>query len=402
MKFSRATLAIIMLRDNPTIQIKTSFSSDFSVDTTGIIYKQSSTIANQMTEDINGDGIGEDVYYYSGNTTKNWVKFGKYGHDFIKYRGYFSDTSNSFREYNSLTECQNASSYDVNCTAYKYASVGDDIYWRILRINEDGSIRLLYAGTSPDTTQGYIAESAFNEIDNDPMYAGYMYGTTGSLINNRKNIYSSTLKINLDTWYENNLLTNYDKYISKTAIYCNDRSVIDGQYSIANSFDFGVESRFKTSKTLVCGGDGNGGFIETKQSVADKFSVSTSSGGNGLLKYPIATITHDEIDYSGSLACVNSENADNTILYVNKDDENVYSEPLTMTPSMYITDEDGNYTDLYKFNCESYYSSTTVAGQSVVKPVISLKSCVKHSSGDGTSSNPYEVTIDDTCASAEN
>ena len=43
-----------------------------------------------------------------------------------------------------------------------------------------------------------------------------------------------------------------------------------------------------------------------------------------------------------------------------------------------------------------------IGGREPVRPVISLKSCVKHSSGDGTSSNPYEVTIDDTCASAEN
>ena len=35
-------------------------------------------------------------------------------------------------------------------------------------------------------------------------------------------------------------------------------------------------------------------------------------------------------------------------------------------------------------------------------PTISLKACVKYSSGDGTSSSPYEVTIDNTCASAEN
>lgn len=39
-------------------------------DTTGTIYKQSSSVTSQITEDINGDGIGEDVYYYSGNHKK--------------------------------------------------------------------------------------------------------------------------------------------------------------------------------------------------------------------------------------------------------------------------------------------------------------------------------------------
>ena len=37
-----------------------------------------------------------------------------------------------------------------------------------------------------------------------------------------------------------------------------------------------------------------------------------------------------------------------------------------------------------------------------VRPVISLKACVKYSSGDGSSSNPYQVTIDSACETAEN
>ena len=48
----------------------------YTTDTTGTIFKQSSSLTSQMTEDINGDGIGEDVYYYSGNPSNNWVKFG--------------------------------------------------------------------------------------------------------------------------------------------------------------------------------------------------------------------------------------------------------------------------------------------------------------------------------------
>ena len=40
------------------------------------------------------------------------------------------------------------------------ATVGNkvvkDIYWRIIRTNEDNSVRLLYSGTSHDTEEGYI------------------------------------------------------------------------------------------------------------------------------------------------------------------------------------------------------------------------------------------------------
>ena len=85
----------VVSRDNPTISERTDFSTTFTETTTGTIYK------TNKTED------GSDVYYYSGDTTNNWVYFGSF-------------------------------------------------YWRIIRTNEDGSVRLLYSGTSPDTTEAYI------------------------------------------------------------------------------------------------------------------------------------------------------------------------------------------------------------------------------------------------------
>ena len=52
-------------------------------------------------------------------------------------------------------------------------------YWRIIRLNGDGSIRLLYAGTSPDATGSglQIRGSAFNSTRDNPGYVGYMYGS---------------------------------------------------------------------------------------------------------------------------------------------------------------------------------------------------------------------------------
>ena len=51
-------------------------------------------------------------------------------------------------------------------------------YWRIIRINEDGSIRLIYQGTSPDATgsNATIGNSAFNSMPGDNANVGYMYG----------------------------------------------------------------------------------------------------------------------------------------------------------------------------------------------------------------------------------
>ena len=37
-----------------------------------------------------------------------------------------------------------------------------------------------------------------------------------------------------------------------------------------------------------------------------------------------------------------------------------------------------------------------------IRPVLSLKSCVTYVSGDGSSDNPYTVTLDNACSLAEN
>ena len=136
------------------------------------------------------------------------------------------------------------------------------------------------------------------------MYVGYMYGTTGSLANNRNNTNDSTIKKHIDSWYKDNLLINYDKYISKTAIYCNDRSVGYGNYSTSKTasgeFEYASYTRLSTNKipSYKCGANIDNGLFLTSNN-ADKFSASTVGGGNGQLKYPIALMTVDEVSFAG-------------------------------------------------------------------------------------------------------
>ena len=156
-----------LLADKSTRLTRTDFSKVLTDNNTNTLYTS--------TED------SKTVYYFAGNATDNWVKFGK-------------NESNQ------------------------------DLYWRIIRTNSEGSIRLLYHGTSTTATNAYIGTIKFNSTYNDAMYVGYMYGTSGSQVNNRTNTNSSTIKGVIDTWYKNNLNTNYGKYISTTAVYCNDRS----------------------------------------------------------------------------------------------------------------------------------------------------------------------------------
>ena len=264
------TLYEQILADNSAIKTRTDFNTTFTETNTGTLYK--------ATEQIGTNPV-KNVYYFAGDAKNNWVKFGKYQNDFSRYRGYYSTTDTSYKDYSTMDECTSASIYNKNCTEYKYANTGDDIYWRIIRTNLDGSIKLLYAGTSPDTTSGYIGKSAFNTTYNDPMYVGYKYGTSGSLENNRLNTNDSTMKTYIDNWYKNNL-TAYTKYLSNDAVYCNDRNLKSGE-TYSNSFDYASWERIYTNKqpTYNC------------TNMSDAFSVNNTSAK---LDYPVGLMSIDE------------------------------------------------------------------------------------------------------------
>ena len=359
------TLLSQLLADKSTVLTRTDFSKVLTNDNTKTLYTS--------TED------SKTVYYFAGNATDNWVKFGKYQNDLIRYRGYYSPASTSYKEYSTMDECTSASSYNTNCTEHKYANADDDIYWRIIRTNSDGSVRLLYHGTSTTAENAYIGESAFNSSYNDIAYVSYMYGNLGSVVNARENTTNSTIKTIIDNWYKDNLNTNYGKYLSTTAVYCNDRSTSDNAY-------FGAKTRIYTNKTpsYDC------------TATEDKFTVDTSTG-NGKLTYPIALMTADEVSFAGGLWTTNAP----TWYYYNSAGESITGSTLwwTLSPTWYM----GGNSSVWKVYGSSNSGKNPgsldiiIVGNPLgVRPAISLKSCIKYSTGNGTSETPYEIVETDT------
>ena len=322
-KKEEPTLLSQLLADKTTrLGARTSFSSVLTTDNTKILYTS--------TED------SKTVYYFAGNATDNWVKFGK-----------------------------NASN--------------QDLYWRIIRTNHDGSVRLLYHGTSTTATDAVINTStAFNTTDNDPMYVGYMYGTSGSLVNNRTNTNNSTIKGVIDTWYAKNM-TSYTKYLSTTAVYCNDRSNPKGGYNTGKTrFNYGTMTRLSTNRipTFDCA------------ATEDKFTVDTSTG-NGKLTYPIALMTADEVNFAGGVyAATNAP----TWYYYNsaKGSSTGKTEWWLLSPSYW---DGGNARVFFVVGSSSpgYLNISDARGTRGVRPVLSLKSCIKYSTGDGSASDPYTI-----------
>ena len=325
-KASNPTLASKLLEDNPTISTRSDFSTAFTTNTANTLYKASENAT--------------DVYYFAGQDTtstpiNNWIKFGK-------------NSSNQ------------------------------DLYWRIIRTNSDGGVRLLYHGTSTTATDAYIGESAFNTTSNSPKYVGYMYGDSDTTPEEaRTNTKDSTIKAYIDNWYANNM-TSYTKYLSTTVVYCNDRELASGaSYSTTKAFRFKAYERLDTNKTPTYDCTNNN----------DKFTVDASTG-NGKLTYPIALMTADEIAYAGGVAYENAL----MWYYTNSSLESSTGTTKWWSLSPYSWYGSNVFSwHLNGSDIPGHLNRINVTDSGGVRPAISLKACIKYSTGNGTSETPYEI-----------
>ena len=328
-------------------------------------------------------------YYFRGDVNNNYVKFGTWQTDY--YNGYVSANNNNNEGFTSLSDCEATA---TNCI--KYASAGDDMYWRIVRINGDGTIRMIYDGTSAHGKEDVdddatlfrsIGRSLFNENYNDNAYVGYMYGTPGSTNYNdtHANINNSIIKNYIDSWYQSQL-TNYASYISDT-LFCNDRSIGSDEgveYATNNYGETYGKLGYGTNTTLYGGnsrvieeialGKGNKATLKCNNK-NDAFTVGDTIKGNGALDYPVGLLTIDEANMAGGAWDEN----DNYYLITG-------SGYWTGSPYVY---HHGSASVHYVAG-GGYLLYDYVNSAYGVRPVINLKSD-SLKSGSGTISSPYEV-----------
>ena len=396
-EFTKPTMKLTdkLMADNPTIGTRTTFTA-FTETNTKKLYK--------ATEQIGTNPV-KDVYYFAGDAKNNWVKFGKTTESSCTYKGkevfIYNDTG--LKNVETQTECEtyslcnsealgpmlvenssmcgNETGTILTEKATWNGTSTKDIYWRITRTNADGSIKLLYAGTSPDTTSGYIGMSAFNTTYNDPMYVGYKYGTTGSLENNRLNTNNSTIKTFVDNWYKNNL-TAYTKYLSNDAVYCNDRNLASGQtYSTTKRFNYASYERLggdTIAPTYNC------------TNMSDAFSVNNTSAK---LDYPVGLMSIDELSYAGGHA-YNSLDAPYAWYYTNANGESITGSVAfwALSPDYWV----GSFSSVWRVGGSSSPGSLgrdRVVSSIALRPSVSLLSCNLISRGDGSANNPYTVYI---------
>ncbi len=263
--------------------------------------------------------------------------------------------------------------------------------WRIVRINGDGTMRIMFDGTyaheNGDASDDRVirTNTEWNTEILDNKYSGYMYGTSSkSKEQAQSNLTNSNIKSILDEWYKENILNKgFNDYVADR-IYCNDRSTSNEKNVWMNNdsalgFDnnvtaYGAFSRFNNA-------DGTWKDVNTSSftcpNVNDSFSTSLTKG-NGNLNYPIGLLSFDE------LVAITSTNANtpNVNSYVFKG----YAY-WTMTPSHY---NDGIY--IYELDEAGAFNKASGDSKNAVVPVINLTSdYTSKMLGTGTIIDPYRV-----------
>ena len=292
-----------------------------TVKTRSLPFTTSTTVTDTTTGTIyKAQDDWGDTYYFAGNPTDNWLKFAGY-------------------------------------------------YWRIIRINGDGSIRVIYNGTSTNTKgESTLINTSqkFNIKYNQSEYVGYMY-TEGAQHGTSTD---SSIKETLDDWYSSNLASYTDK-ISKEAGFCGDREMASGyEWSsdpISPMYYVGrvrlAQNSSSVNPTFKCSNS------------ADLYTVSGSSKGNKALTYPIGLITADEVIMAGG-----SSKKGNSSYYLYNND--YY---WTMTPYHFH-----NSAVVFRVGSGGMLDTGRTDYYQGVRPVINLASDVKVT-GSGTSTDPYVV-----------
>ena len=247
-------------------------------------------------------------------------------------------------------------------------------YWRIIRINGDGSIRMIYQGLAdsptPDNgnitgTETQIGTGAFNSSSDKSYYVGLVHDGSSQHGSGQ----NSTIMNTLNNWYNNNIENDsknlhYEQYINTGAGFCSDRNLNSGSsWSTSNYLEYAAYGRLynkgSESVSLQC-------------SDADILSQD-----NGRLLNPIGLIIADE----AALAGVTWNNPKSSYLNTGQ----IY---WTMSPYYFnvglarvfvVYDHGGLGAD--------FSVVWTAPG---VRPVINLRADVSLT-GEGTSTNPFKV-----------
>ena len=207
--------------------------------------------------------------------------------------------------------------------------------WRIVRVNEDGTIRIVMQDGINSN-----ANIAFNSNYNNYTY---MYYT------------NSEAKTTLESWYQANIGSKADlaKNVASGNYYCE-------------------QAKTKAESSWI---SGNANMILYSSYTPD-FKCATDGNGKGIVNANIGLLTYDEVVYAGG--------------YCNQINSNYYlynsTYFLTISPAGF----DGSYARVWDMFAGPL-SGPYVSSVRCLRPVLILNADTKISSGDGTKENPFTI-----------
>jgi len=212
--------------------------------------------------------------------------------------------------------------------------------WRIVRINEDRTIRIVMQDGINDN-----ANIRFNLNNDDNHNYTYMYYT------------NSNAKTTLESWYQTNIGSKADlaKNVASGAYYCEQAKV---KYS---------DSWTSGNATMI-----------TYTSYTPDFKCSSDGNGKGVVSSSVGLLTYDEVVYAGG--------------YYVKDNSNyyLYNSAIywcTMSPVGFS----GSTSGIWYIDNNGHISLYNATGSIKLRAVLNLKADIQISDGDGTKENPFVV-----------
>ena len=251
------------------------------------------TTSSNNTSDASGlyastdTNTGKPTYYFRGNVTNNYVKF-----------------------------------------------AGQT--WRIVRINEDGTVRIVM--------QDGINNNATYKFNSNSNNYTYMYYTNGQA------------KTTLESWYQTNIgsKTNLASKVVSGAYYCE-------------------QAKAKYSDGVTSGN----AVMTTHSKYTPDFKCSSDGNNKGVVNTSVGLLSYDEVVYAGGYF---AQNNNNYYLY-----NNTYF--WTMSPAGFGS---GN-SRVWLVNSTGFINSFSVYNTYAVRPVIILTADTL-ATGSGTSSDPFVVS----------
>ena len=207
--------------------------------------------------------------------------------------------------------------------------------WRIVRVNEDGTIRIVM--------QDGINNNAYIAFNSNYNNYTYMYYT------------NSQVKSTLESWYQTNIgsKTNLASSVASGAYYCEQAKAKYGDGATSGSATMTTYNKY--TPDFKCSSDGN---------------------NKGVVNASVGLLSYDEVVYAGGYC---GQNNNNYYLY-----NNTYF--WTMSPAGFS----GSHSNVWYVYPTGDIYSNPVTNANAVRPVIILNADTL-ATGSGTSSDPFVI-----------